>query len=618
MALSRLSLRLKTYLLIFPLLFLVTLLGISLTHTYYKNWNAASSLVAQYEKQSILSSFIHEFQKERAKSVLFSNKAIDKKELDEQRSLVDRILNNISHHQESVKSIRKSVDEGSASKIFAPMFKVQISKVILEQVALYASVHFNGMESKFSSLAIFEKAKESMGQLRARMNAIFGQNTALNSKDLDGISELRTGIISNLESPGLQISEEGKKQVQKILTSPEWEDIIKKYNVVVEKSTEGNFGINAKDFSDAITTQINNVYDVIKFEQNALSSKLNAEVEAARLSFFLALSILLLIVLTTAVVSWKFTNTLNEQLSTVIAELNKSTPELADSATTMSSLSAELSSCATEQASAIQETASSLEEIFGMITRNAENSNIAKKSSEQSLIYVDNGQSSVNNMLRAMESINKNNEAFNDFIVMNNRDLEEIVKVIADISDKTKVINDIVFQTKLLSFNASVEAARAGEQGKGFAVVAEEVGNLATMSGNAANEIKGLLEGSITKVNQIVVSTKEQVSRLTKEGQEGIKSGIERAQECTSALSEINSAVARVGDLVSEVAVASSEQSKGVEEINKAMGQIDQVTQQNTAASESVSTSAEQVMQLSGSIKSSSERLRDLVFGMRT
>ena len=58
------------------------------------------------------------------------------------------------------------------------------------------------------------------------------------------------------------------------------------------------------------------------------------------------------------------------------------------------------------------------------------------------------------------------------------------------IKDKVNIINDIVFQTKLLSFNASVEAARAGENGKGFAVVAEEVGNLASVSGKAANEIK--------------------------------------------------------------------------------------------------------------------------------
>jgi methyl-accepting chemotaxis protein len=87
-----------------------------------------------------------------------------------------------------------------------------------------------------------------------------------------------------------------------------------------------------------------------------------------------------------------------------------------------------------------------------------------------------------------------------------NDEISSIVKVIAEIGDKTKVINDIVFQTKLLSFNASVEAARAGEQGKGFAVVAEEVGNLATMSGKAAEEISSMLGDSMGKVELIVMA----------------------------------------------------------------------------------------------------------------
>lgn len=306
------------------------------------------------------------------------------------------------------------------------------------------------------------------------------------------------------------------------------------------------------------------------------------------------------------------------QLTLVIHELNKSAPELIQSATDLGSMSQELSSCATEQAAAVQETASSLEEISAMIRRNSDHTGNALESSSHSLTSVKKGQQAVSNMIAAMNEINQNNESFNEFMKKNNDELKEMVTVITNISEKTKVINDIVFQTKLLSFNASVEAARAGEQGKGFAVVAEEVGNLAQMSGNAANEIKGLLEDSIVKVNEIVTSTKAQVEQLVSDGKLKIETGVGRAKDCDVALSEITENVSKVEALVSEVSLASNEQSQGIGEVNKAMGQIDEVTNQNSVAAQKVADNASQVMSLSHSVKDTSDRLTELLFGSKT
>ncbi|MFB9971377.1 PAS domain S-box protein [Pseudoroseomonas cervicalis] len=61
-------------------------------------------------------------------------------------------------------------------------------------------------------------------------------------------------------------------------------------------------------------------------------------------------------------------------------------------------------------------------------------------------------------------------------------------------------INGIASQTNLLALNATIEAARAGDAGKGFAVVAQEVRQLANSSGEAAREIRQLVEETSNRI----------------------------------------------------------------------------------------------------------------------
>lgn len=625
MNLNKLPFRTKVYLLLLPLLLVVMVLGGYFNYEVYVEWKKAESLKTQAIKRQGLSILIHELQKERGKSVLFFNKIISKDDLEKQRELVDQARQNFSglmtegdaseNINEKIKSARVLVETADSSKVFTQELVALIDALIKSQVSLFHHVHFRGEENRFSSLAIFEKAKESMGQLRARMNLVFGQNIALSAKDLDALSALKTSISANLESPGLNLTENGRDKLRLFLNSSEWKGIISKLDLVVEKSAMGHYEIDPKDFFELLTTQIDKVFSMIQYEQKAALIDLDSFIRSMKNEFIYSSAIFLIVLIIAVYFSFKFTKTITENLKEIIVDLNDTTPKLAQSAEFLNSLSANLSSCSTEQAAAVQETASGLEEVFGMINRNAENARLARSSSVESMDQVKKGQSSVETMVNALGEISRSNEQLNDFIQQNNKDLEGIINVIIDIASKTKVINDIVFQTKLLSFNASVEAARAGEQGKGFSVVAEEIGNLAVMSGQSANEMSALLESSIKNVKKIIETTRSKVENISIEGQEKVKEGVQKAEVCNEALKTIFHAVEKVESIIEEVSLASDEQSKGIAEINKAMSQIDQVTHQNSKSSHEVSTNSAQVLQLSGSIKTSSEQLLAIVNG---
>ena len=132
------------------------------------------------------------------------------------------------------------------------------------------------------------------------------------------------------------------------------------------------------------------------------------------------------------------------------------------------------------------------------------------------------------------------------------------------------MIDEIAFQANLLALNASVEAARAGEAGKGFAVVAQEVRQLAQRSGQAAGDIKTLIQESNGQVQK----------------------GVQLVNHAGNALGEIVGSIGKVAGLVQEIASDSEEQASGVQEINTSINNMDEMTQQNSALVEESTAAA--------------------------
>lgn len=333
-------------------------------------------------------------------------------------------------------------------------------------------------------------------------------------------------------------------------------------------------------------------------ELNSLMDKqLNERVEKANADANMAITMSMLVaavsILFSLVLAFLVLRAVTRAISAVVKNLSDSSIQVSGAATQIASSSEELSQAATEQAASLEETAASVEEMNSMVAKNSENANSASQTSAKSQESVSHGKTVVQKMIEAMEAINRSSEG-----------MAETVRVIEQIDKKTKVINEIVNKTELLSFNASVEAARAGEHGKGFAVVAEEVGNLARMSGAAAEEIASLLEESINKVNQMVADTKKNVEM-----------GANVTRECGEVFEDVVQNVNSVSGMAIEIASASQEQSRGCVEITKAMNQLDQMTQQNAATSEECASAAEQLSAQAESLKNAVSQLVSTVNG---
>jgi len=249
-----------------------------------------------------------------------------------------------------------------------------------------------------------------------------------------------------------------------------------------------------------------------------------------------------------------------DNLDDIVSKLRASVDLINTASNEISAGNNNLSARTEQQASALEETASSMEELTSTVKHNADNAQQANQLASSARQVAEKGGSIVGQAVNAMEEINSSS-----------RKIAEIIGV----------IDEIAFQTNLLALNASVEAARAGEQGRGFAVVATEVRNLAGRSATAAKEIKELIQDSVGKVQV----------------------GADLVGQSGETLEEIVNGVKKVGDIVSEIAAASVQQSAGIDQVNQAVTSMDEVTQHNAALAEETSAASASMSEKAGEME---------------
>ncbi|MBJ9663385.1 methyl-accepting chemotaxis protein [Burkholderia gladioli] len=265
-------------------------------------------------------------------------------------------------------------------------------------------------------------------------------------------------------------------------------------------------------------------------------------------------------------------DTMNTRLAGIVSRVREGSSGIALAVGEIAAGNVDLSQRTEEQAASLQETAATMEQFTSTVRLNAENAQQASTLASSASEVAQRGSHAVG---RVVDTMN---------------DLGERSSKIAEI---TGMIEGIAFQTNILALNAAVEAARAGEQGRGFAVVASEVRALAQRSSGAAKEIKELITASVQTVQD----------------------GAVLADEAGRTMNEVTQAVARVTDIMGEIAAASAEQSRGIDQVNLTITQMDETTQQNAAlveqaaaASKSLETQGRQLDETVATFRIAQER----------
>jgi methyl-accepting chemotaxis protein len=270
-------------------------------------------------------------------------------------------------------------------------------------------------------------------------------------------------------------------------------------------------------------------------------------------------------------------------LRDLIGKVSESSDTVASAAAQLSAASEQIATGAEELAAQAGTVATASEEMAATSTEIAMNCGLAADESRSAYGTAVAGAAVVDGMISTMLQIaGKVQESA--------KAVEGLGKRSDQIGAIIGTIEDIADQTNLLALNAAIEAARAGEHGRGFAVVADEVRALAERTTKATREI-----GEMIKATQD--ETKGAVSAMEARVKE-VKSGCGEASKSGEALMEIQNRINTVSTQVSQMAVASEQQTSTVAEITINLQQITEVIHETARGAQESASSAGQLAKL--------------------
>lgn len=246
---------------------------------------------------------------------------------------------------------------------------------------------------------------------------------------------------------------------------------------------------------------------------------------------------------------------LQESLVHLVSLMRVSADKLAGSSLQVSVSAQDLAQRTLDTVNSLQSTSQAVVEISATVGSTADHAQQATGLARENATLARQGGNAMHQLIQTMDQIRDSS---------------------GKIVDILSLIDGIAFQTNILALNAAVEAARAGEAGRGFAVVASEVRALAQRSGNAAREIKDLINSSVDKVNV----------------------GHSAVRKTGDTIEKIVLSAGQISSLLDDISIACREQEKGIKQVETTIQELDISSRDNANMVEDTSHAAKSLQGL--------------------
>jgi methyl-accepting chemotaxis protein len=231
----------------------------------------------------------------------------------------------------------------------------------------------------------------------------------------------------------------------------------------------------------------------------------------------------------------------------------------------------------------VNQAATAVTEMSAAVDEVARNAESASQDSKRTQGFTQSGQERVAQTLKSIQRLSGNVEQTSEQI----QGLSERAQ---DISKVVEVIRGIAEQTNLLALNAAIEAARAGEQGRGFAVVADEVRALAHRTQLSTQEIEQMIA--------TIQADSENAVQAMNTSRDLANQSLGIAQQASSSLDEIASAITQINERNLQIATASEEQSHVAREVDQNLLRIRDLASQSAAGASQTASACSEMSQL--------------------